>query len=53
MVLKATEYCGVVHIGPEFVILKIAMEMTCDMHYKLRMMGVPIAGLTNMFVFEM
>jgi len=35
--------------GSEFVSLKIAMEMNCAMHYKLRMMGVPIAGPTNMF----
>jgi len=35
--------------GSEFVSLKIAMEMNCAMRYKLRMMGVPIAGPTNMF----
>ena len=29
---------------PEFVALKTAMEMNCAMQYKLRMMGVPIAG---------
>jgi len=35
--------------GSEFVSLKIAMEMNCAMCYKLHMMGVPIAGPTNMF----
>jgi len=35
--------------GSEFVSLKIAMEMNCAMRYKLRMMGVPIDGPSNLF----
>jgi len=35
--------------GSEFVSLKIAMEMNSAIRYKLRMMGVPIDGPTNMF----
>jgi len=31
------------------VSLKIAMEMNAAMRYKLRMMGIPIDGLTSMF----
>jgi len=30
--------------GSEFIAMKIAMEMNSVMHYKLRMMGVPITG---------
>jgi hypothetical protein len=35
--------------GSEFVSLKIAMELNTALRYKLRMMGVPIDGPTNMF----
>jgi hypothetical protein len=35
--------------GSEFVAMKIAVEMNDGIRYKLRMMGVPISGATNMF----
>jgi len=35
--------------GSKFVSLKIAMEMNAAICYKLRMMGIPIDGPTNMF----
>jgi hypothetical protein len=35
--------------GSEFVAMKIAMEMNATLHYKLRMMGVPIEGPSNTF----
>jgi hypothetical protein len=35
--------------GSEFVALKTAAEMNIALRYKLRMMGVPIDGSTNMF----
>ena len=33
--------------GSEFVALRVGMEMNEGLRYKLRMMGVPIAGATN------
>jgi hypothetical protein len=35
--------------GSEFIALKIATEMTEGLRYKLRMMGIPIEGSTNVF----
>ena len=35
--------------GSEIVALRIAIEMIEGLRYKLRMMGVPIAGATNVF----
>jgi hypothetical protein len=32
--------------GTEFVAMKLGVEALRDIRYKLRMMGVPIAGLT-------
>ena len=36
--------------GSEFVALKVATELIAGLRYKLRMMGVPIAGATNVLV---
>ncbi|KAL7577136.1 hypothetical protein ACA910_019738 [Epithemia clementina (nom. ined.)] len=35
--------------GSEFVAMKTAIEMVEAFHYKLRMMGIPIDGKTNIF----
>ena len=35
--------------GSEFVAMRIAVEMIEGLRYKLRMMGVPIDGATNVF----
>ena len=35
--------------GSEFVAMKTAIEQIEGLHYKLRMMGVPLEGPTNMF----
>ena len=35
--------------GAEFVAMKLGMETLCGLRYKLRMMGVPIAGLSSVY----
>jgi hypothetical protein len=36
--------------GSEYVAAKTAVEMIKDLvHYKLQMMGIPVAGMTNFF----
>jgi hypothetical protein len=35
--------------GSEYVAAKIAVEMIKGLSYKLRMMGIPVAGATNFF----
>jgi len=35
--------------GAEFVAMKIGMEYLRGLHYKLRMMGVPLAGLSLIY----
>ena len=36
-------------IGSEFVAMKIAVELIECLCYKLRMFGIPLDGLTNIF----
>jgi hypothetical protein len=35
--------------GLEYMAAKTAVEMIEGLHYKLRMMGIPVAGATNFF----
>ena len=35
--------------GSEFIALKTAVEMNEGLRYKIRMMGVPLRGPTNVF----
>ena len=39
--------------GSEFMVLKAAMEITCGLRYKVRMMGVPIDKPTHVMVKNM
>jgi hypothetical protein len=38
--------------GSEFVAIKIAMEMNEALHYKLKMMDIPISGESNCFNYS-
>jgi hypothetical protein len=35
--------------GAEFVAMKVGMVVMCGLRYKIRMMGVPLSGLTYIY----